>query len=228
MQKNSQKFFAELIGTFVLIFIGAGSVVVDAITGGSVGLLGIAFAHGLALMAMVFVFGAISGTHINPAITIAMLATKKISPKEAGYYILAQLIGAILAAVGLLIIFPKAPSTIALGTTMLNDLFGITLTIGILVETILTFFLALTVFALTQDKRNTTPFAGFAVGMVLAFSILVGGPLTGGALNPARAFGPAFVSGFFENQLVYWVGPIVGALLAAFLYQAIFLNEKKK
>lgn len=226
MDKSSQKYFAELIGTFVLVFIGAGSVVINSMTGTQPGLLGIAFAHGLALMAMVFVFGAISGTHINPAITVAMVAAKKMMPKEGIFYIISQLAGSVLAGIALLAVFPRAPQTVSLGTPSLNLVFGIDFSTGVLVEIILTFLLALTVFALTQDKRNSTPVAGLVIGMVLAFSIIVGGPLTGAALNPARAFGPAIVSGNYANQLVYWIGPIIGALLAATLYSGIFLNER--
>lgn len=225
--KHLEKYFAELIGTFALVFFGAGAVIVNSITGGEPGLLGIALAHGLTLMAMIYVFGSISGTHINPAVTTAMVAAKKMKPTEGIFYIASQLIGATLAGAGLMVIFPKAPSSIALGTTMLNEVFGITFSVGILIEVILTFFLVLTIFALVFDKRNETPFAGFAIGMVLAFSILLGGPLTGGALNPARAFGPAIVSGFFENQLVYWIGPIIGGILAALVYTNLFLREKK-
>ncbi|MEK6941397.1 MAG: MIP family channel protein [archaeon] len=228
MEKQFQKYAAEIIGTFVLVFAGAGAVVTNSLTNGQPGLVGIAFAHGLALMAMVFVFGAISGTHINPAITISMLAAKKISAKESLFYIISQLIGATIAGLALLAIFPTALANVALGTPQLNSVFGITFAVGTLIEIILTFFLALAVFALTQDKRNSTPFVGFAIGMALALSILVGGPLTGGALNPARAFGPAIISGHLENQLVYWIGPIIGAVLATTLYSWIFLKEKKK
>ncbi|MBI2597955.1 MAG: aquaporin [Candidatus Diapherotrites archaeon] len=228
MDKNFQKYAAELIGTFTLVFIGAGAVIVNSITGDALGLLGIAFAHGLALMAMVYAFGAISGTHINPAVTIAMLAAKKIGQKDAIFFIASQLAGSIIASFALLAVFPKVPQSIALGTTMLNEVFGITFAVGTLVEIILTFFLVLTIFALSFDKRNTTPLNGFAIGMVLAFSIMVGGPLTGAALNPARAFGPAIVSGFLDNQGVYWLGPIVGGVLAAILYTWIFLSEKPR
>lgn len=227
MEKNVQKYAAEIIGAFVLVFAGAGAVVTNSLTG-QPGLVGIAFAHGLALMAMVFVFGAISGTHINPAITVSMVAAKKMRPKEGLFYIISQLVGATIAGLALLAIFPTALASVALGTPQLNPALGITFGVGTLIEIILTFFLALTVFSLTQDKRNSTPIAGFAIGMALAFSILVGGPLTGAALNPARAFGPALVSGHLENQLVYWIGPIIGAVLASTLYSWIFLKEKKK
>jgi len=226
MQKDYQKYLAELIGTFALVFVGAGAVVVNAITGGDLGLLGIALAHGFTLMAMIFVFGNISGTHINPAVTVAMVVARKMKVKEGVFYIFSQLVGAIIAGFALFIIFPKAPASIALGTTMLNEVFGITFSVGILIEIILTFFLVLTIFALVFDKRNSTPFAGFAIGMVLAFSIMIGGPLTGAALNPARAFGPAIVSQFFSNHLVYWIGPIVGAIMAALFYKNYFLGEK--
>jgi len=228
MRKDFQKYLAELIGTFALVFIGAGSVIVNAITGGELGLLGIALAHGLTLMAMVYVFGNISGTHINPAVTIAMVFARKMKAKEGLFYIISQLTGALIAGFGLFIIFPKAPESIALGTTMLNEVFGITFSVGILVEIILTFFLVLTIFALVFDRRNQTPVAGFAIGMVLSFGIMVGGPLTGAALNPARAFGPAVVSQFFTNHLVYWIGPIIGGILAALLYTSVFLDEKRK
>jgi len=228
MQKDFKKYIAEVIGTFTLVFIGAGAVIVNSITGGELGLLGIALAHGFALMAMVYIFGNVSGTYVNPAITIALVFARKMNLTEGAYYVVSQLIGAVIAGFALFIIFPKAPASIALGTTMLNEVFGITFSVGILVEIILTFFLALTIFALAFDKRNATPFSGFSIGMVLAFSIMIGGPLTGAALNPARAFGPAVISGFYNNQLVFWIGPIVGAILAVLLYQTVFLGEKRR
>ena len=216
-------FLAEAIGTFALVFIGAGTILADNASGGQVGLLGIALAHGLVLMAMVYATGHVSGGHINPAVTIGLLAGRQIKPKKALFYIFSQVCGALLAGFFLSIIFPSAPGSLHLGAPTLGS--GVSVFAGIAIEAILTFFLVFTVFGVAVDKRAPAGVYGAAIGLVLVFDILAGGVLTGAAMNPARAFGPALASGFLENQAVYWVGPVAGAILAAFVYSRFLLKS---
>ena len=223
---NLKAYLAELIGTFALIFIGAGSVVTDSFANGAVGLTGIALAHGLTIAIMVNCFGHISGGHINPAVTIGFMVTKRIEFGKGLGYIISQLVGATLAGFALRTIFnPAAWSATHLGTTALAQ--GVPFFNGILVEAILTFFLVLTVFATAVDERAPKNVYGFAIGLTITLDILMGGPLTGGAMNPARAFGPAVASGFMDNHLVYWIGPVIGGAVAALLYHHVFMAKNK-
>lgn len=212
-----RKCFAELTGTFGFIFLAAGSVLTNQFAQGMLGSIGIALAHGLALMAMVYAVVNLSGAHLNPAVTIAMWSAKKIKTKEAFGYIISQLIGSAIAAYFLAWIFPLQ-KVLHLGAPALG--MNVTFFGAILIEGILTFLLALTVFGIS-DKNH----AGIALGAVLAGAVLVGGPLTGAALNPARAFGPALASGFWDNHLVYWIGPVIGAVIAGWL--STFLKKKE-
>lgn len=218
-------FVAELVGTFTLVFVGAGAIILDAHTGGGVALLGIAVAHGLALGVAVTITGPTSGGHLNPAVTAAMLATRRIAPGKAGGYIVAQLLGATLAGVLLKGLYPaEAVARSTLGTPALGP--GVTFGQGIVIEAILTFLLLFTIFAVAVDPRGPQHIGGFCIGLTVAFDILAGGPLTGAAMNPARTFGPALAAGFWDNHLVYWIGPLLGGLLGAFLYQALILPRK--
>ena len=212
-----RKYLAELIGTFGFIFLAAGSVLTNQFAQGVIGNIGIALAHGLALMAMVYAVVSISGAHINPAVTIAMWATRKIKTKDACWYILSQLIGSVIAAILLAWIFPLQ-KVLNLGAPALG--INVTFFGAILIEIVLTFLLALAVFGVS-DKNHV----GLALGAVLTGAVLVGGPLTGAALNPARAFGPALVSGFWKNHLVYWIGPVVGAVMAGWLHTLLKKKE---
>lgn len=221
---DSKKLISEFVGTFALVFIGAGSVATNYISSGALGLVGIAAAFGLVVMAMIYATGHISGTHINPAVTIALVVTKKMDVKDAVPYIISQLAGAAVAGMTLAVIFPTAIAGVHLGTTGLGKDVGFGT--GILVEAILTFLLVFTIFGAAVDKRAPAGFAGFAIGMVVLFDILVGGPLTGGSMNPARTFGPALASGYWANHLVYWVGPIIGGVVAALMYEGVFAEKK--
>lgn len=222
--KYLRPLIAEAIATFALVFIGAGSVIVNALWANSLGLVGIAFAHGLVLLSMIYATAHISGAHINPAVTLAMLATRNIEPKKAASYIVAQLFGAAVAGLLLLVIFPAGVAQAHLGAPALGS--GIGMLKGTLVEAILTFFLVFTIFGAAVDPKGKVPAFGIAIGLVLVFDILFGGALTGAAMNPARAFGPALASSYWENHLVYWAGPIIGALAAALVYK-FGLMEKK-
>jgi MIP family channel proteins len=211
---------AELIGTFTLIFIGAGSVMADALSGGKLGLTGIGLAHGLAIATMVSATGHISGGHLNPAVTAAFMATGRMSASNGVTYVVAQLLGASLAAFFLTASFPEAIRTATmLGTPALGT--GITAGAGIIVEAVLTFFLVLVVFGTAVDGRGPKV-GGLFIGLVIAMDIMAGGPLTGGAMNPARAFGPALFSGMWGSHAVYWIGPLLGGLLAGWVYHSVF------
>jgi len=222
---SGKAFLAEAVATFSLVFIGAGSILANEITGGGLGLIGIAFAHGLVLMAMIYATGHISGGHINPAVTISMWFTKKIGTKKAIGYIVSQLIGASIAGFLLASIFVSAPASLHLGVTDLAA--GISMGQGILLEAVLTFFLVFIIFGTAVDQRAPKGFYGLAIGLVLTFDILVGGALTGASMNPARTFGPAIVSGYWVNHIVYWIGPIIGAITAAVIYNYGLLTGKK-
>jgi len=218
-------FVAELVGTFYLVFVGAGAIILDAHTGGGVTLLGIAAAHGLALRIAASITIPISGGHLNPAVTIAMLATKRIAAGKAGGYIVAQLVGATVAGVLLKGFYPaQAVAKSNLGTPALGP--GVTFAQGVVIETILTFLLLFTIFGVAVDPRAPQHITGFCIGLTVAFDILAGGPLSGASMNPARTFGPALAAGFWANHLVYWIGPVLGGLLGAFLYQGLVLPRK--
>lgn len=212
-------FLAELIGTFTLIFVGAGSIIANKLTGGAVGVTGIALAHGLAIGVMVTGLGHISGGKFNPAITFGLALGSKVPPLRALLEVAAQLIGAVLGAVALNSVYPlSASEAVTLGTPNLAS--GVEFWQGIIAEAIVTFFLVFTVFTMAVDRRNlnVASLAGLMIGLSIVFGILAIGGITGAALNPARAFGPALISGSWTNQIVYWVGPLLGGAMAAGIY----------
>ncbi len=216
---------AELIGTFGFVFIGAGSVITNTLTHGAVGLVGIALATGLALAIMITIFAATSGGHINPAVTVGFLVTRRIAPLLGLLYIVAQLVGATLAGLLLRVMYPQAVWQAALlGTPNLAP--GVSFGLGVLIEAVLTFFLLLAVFGTAVDPR-APKIGGFGIGLTVIVDILVGGPLTGASMNPARTFGPALAGGFWQNDLVYWIGPIIGAVIAASIYEYVILRPRR-
>lgn len=217
MGDDAKTYLAEVIGTFALCFIGAGAIITNQMTNGAVGLIGIALAHGIVLAVMISALGNISGAHFNPAVTIGLLVGNKISGGKAIGYIISQLVGGIIAGLLLRTIFPVSVWTpVNLGTPGLGQ--GVSVGTGVLVEIILTFFLVIAVYGTAVDDR-APKIGGFGIGLVLVFNILMGGPLTGASMNPARTFGPAVASGFWGAHWIYWVGPIVGGILAAIAYK---------
>jgi len=210
---------AEFLGTFMLVFFGAGAMMTNSFPKGDFGILGIALAYGLAMAIGVSATMAISGGHLNPAVTTAMLAIRRIDAKTAALYIAVQLVGAIAAAYALHLVLPTGVTKVlALGTPAITA--TITLGKAIAIEALLTFFLMSAMLG-TTVSAEAPKVAGFGVGLTLFIGVLFGGPLTGAALNPARAFGPALVSGQWISQSVYWIGPILGALVAAFLWEKV-------
>jgi len=210
---------AEALGTFLFFFVGAGSVVLAGHLPGADagGLVGVALAHGLALAVLVSAFGAISGAHFNPAVTFGVWVAGRIEPARAGLYVAAQLAGALGAGLALRAIFPEASwQPVALGTPAVDS--GIGVGGAIVVEAILTVLLVVAVFGTAIDRR-APKLGGMAIGLAVAADILMGGPLTGAAMNPARWFGPAVASGTFADWYVWWIGPLVGAAVAALVYR---------
>ena len=219
----------NLLGTFVLVFVGTGSAVV---AGKSIGFLGIALAFGIAVLVMVYAIGPISGCHINPAITIAMLANKKIGSKDAALYIVAQCIGAVIASLLLLAVMTGLPgydlATNGLGQNGYGVASpgGFSLLSGFIAEVVFTFIFLMVIFGAT-GKAAPAGFAGLAIGLSLAMIHLVCIPITGTSVNPARSLGPALVAGgtALSQLWMFIVAPIIGALIAAFVWRYLFEDK---
>lgn len=222
MPSLARRLTAEALGTFGLVFVGAAVVVVNGgFPNSGIGLLGIALAHAIVLSVMITATMTISGGHLNPAVTIGLLITRRIDAASAAAYIVTQLVSACVAAYLVKLLFPReAVRNAMLGVPVIAN--SVTLGQAIGIELILTFFLMSAVFG-TAISPDAPRVAGFGIGLVLLFDILVGGPLTGAAMNPARAFGPAVASGEWVGHLAYWIGPIVGAILAALLWEYVLL-----
>jgi MIP family channel proteins len=227
MYTTFQKLFAEFLGTFALVFFGVGAICADRFlqTSGGIGLLGIALASGLAMAIMVSSLSHISGGHFNPAITIGFWVTKRIGTLDAFLYWAAQLLGGIAAAFLLRPIIPEETwHAVALGTpSLLRDFPALS---AMILEAVASFFLVLVFFATAVDDRGTfRAIAGFGIGLIMTLGILVIGPFTGAAMNPARAFGPALAAHHWTNQGVYWIGPLAGGFLAGLLYNSLYLKK---
>ena len=224
MGSDSKKLFVEFLGTCIFFFIGAGVIITNQFSNGAVGLLGIAIAHGVTLAVMISAFGGISGGHFNPAVTFGVMVSRRISVALGLQYMVAQLIGGVLAGLLLHVVFPsELCASVHLGTPAVAG--GVSLGTAVLIEAILTFALVTSVFGTAIDPR-APKIGGFGIGLTVLVDILVGGPLTGASMNPARTFGPGLVAGFWENHWVYWVGPLIGGGLAGFVYET-FIMEKK-
>ena len=211
---NTKNLVAEFVGTFALIFIGAGALAI-----GQANLLSVALAHGLVIVVFAYAYGHISGTHINPAVTLGLLIAGEIEFVAAIGYWIVQFLGGILGAVVLNAVLPDAGD---LGVTILGE--GVGVGQGLVVEIVLTFFLVNTIFN-TAVSGKAGNFAGLAIGLTLVFCILMGGPLTRASLNPARTLGPAIVSGNYADIWLYFVGPPVGAALAALFYIGVLKDK---
>jgi aquaporin TIP len=209
---------AEFIGTFALIFIGAGSIAFART------LTDIALAHGLVIAVFVSALGFISGGHFNPAITLGFVLTRRIATPLAVVYWVVQFGAATLAALTLKAVLPSAIETqSSLGAPALGG--GIGAGAGVVIEAILTFFLVFVVFATAVDPRGAfKQIAGLAIGFTITLDILMGGVLTGAAMNPARAFGPQLVGDHWKNGWVWYVGPFAGGVIAATLYELLYLR----
>ena len=224
----SRKLICEFVGTFALVFVGAGSIVASQTVGGGVsgaGLVTVALAHGLVIATMVSAVGHISGGHFNPAVSIGAWVTQKMGFRDLGVYIAAQLAGAVAGAGVLRLALPKGFwDSVALGTPTISVSDGQ----AVLIEAVLTFFLVWVVYATAIDPEGSFgKVAGLAIGFVITMDIMMGGPFTGAAMNPARALGPALMTGTWGSQWVYWVGPIAGGVLAGTIYDLFILRRQE-
>ncbi len=209
-----RRYAAEFVGTFLLVFAGPGAVVINEVSGGGVGSLGIGLSFGLAVMAAIYSIGHISGAHINPAVTVAFALTRHFPWSLVPAYVLSQLLGASAASAVHLALFGDVAN---LGATVPS---GSPLqALGL--ELILTLFLMFVVSSVATDVRAVGQAAAIAIGGYVALAATFAGPIAGASMNPARSFGPALLSGTWTAQWVYWAGPIVGAVLGALLYRYV-------
>ena len=216
---------AEFVGTFALVFVGAGSIVVAAPGGDA--LLAVALAHGLTIAVMASAVGHISGGHFNPAVTLGFLVTGRMAPALAAAYWLSQFLAAVAGALLVKWLFPgDAVDRARLGVPALGDPVGAGA--GVALEAILTFLLVWVIFATAADPGGAfKSISGLAIGLTITVDILAGGPLTGAAMNPARAFGPQLVHNTWTDGWVWYVGPLVGGAAAALLYEWLYLRPAR-
>jgi MIP family channel proteins len=222
---HGRALIAEAAGTFMFVSVGAGSIVANQMSGGAIGVVGVALAHGLGLAVAVSAFGPISGGHFNPAVTFGLFLADKHPRGRVLTYWAAQLVGGLAAGIFLLIAFQHVPSAIDathLGTPALAA--GVNPVSGIVIETVLTLFLLWAVFG-TAVSPKAPRIAGFGIGLTVAADILMGGPLTGAAMNPARWAGTAFPARFLTDGYVYWIGPLLGGALGGLSYKYFFSPE---
>ena len=230
---NPRAWFAEAIATYALVFFGPLAIILAAVvfgTGLSIqAIVMISLAHGAAIGLMVYTFGHVSGAHINPAVTISMLVTRRIGIKDGIAYIVFQLIGAIAAAASLKAILPDLGAKVNFGTQGgPSELLNHSAMSGLAVELILTFFLVTVIFMTAVHKKAPAGMYGLAIGGMIFLIHLVGVPLTGASVNPARTFGPALISGYWDFHWIYWVGPIIGAIIAGLIMNYVFVKKAEQ
>jgi MIP family channel proteins len=223
MKDAWRHFAAEFIGTFALVFIGGGAIITTPLLGLQAIVMNVAFAHGLILALLVTATMRISG-HLNPAVTAGFLVTRRIDPMMAVVYWIAQFTGAVVAAYALKALYPPVVAEAThLGAQRISS--DVTLGKAIVLEAFATFFLVFVVFGTAVDPKGPRV-GGFAIGLTVTADIFAIGPLTGASMNPARSLGPAVVANFYEGQAAYWIGPLLGGILAAVLYDQLFLRRQ--
>ena len=227
---NPRAWFAEAIATYALVFFGPLAIILSVVAFGDglsiESIIMISLGHGAAIGLMVYAFGHISGAHINPAVTIPMMITKRISVADGIGYIIFQLIGAVVAAFSLKAILPEIGAKVNFGTQGgPSELLNSSIMAGITVEIILTFFLVTIIFLTAVHKKAPAGIHGISIGGMVFLLHLVGVPLTGASMNPARTFGPAVVSGFWELHWLYWLAPIIGGIIAGVIMNYVFVNK---
>jgi MIP family channel proteins len=222
MDQGPKSYWAEFLGTFALCFIGQGAIVMQQ-AAGTGSLLVVAVAHGLALATMISALGQWSGAHFNPAVTLGFVFTGRMSLTSAITYWVSQLSGAIVASFLLRSVVPgEAGEAVHFGVPMLAA--GVSVGQGLLLEFVMTFFLVTAVWGTAVDERGPR-IGGFGIGLTVCMDILVGGPLTGAAMNPARAFGAACASGVWTHHWLYWVAPMLGGITAARIYKSLLSSR---
>ena len=209
-----QAYIAEAIDTFTLVFAGTGAMIVDDITGGEVTHVGVALTFGLVVMVMIYTLGNISGAHINPAVTVGFWCARCFPSERVLPYIASQMIGAILASTLLRLLFPT------------HTLLGMTVPTGpttqsFVLEIVLTFLLMFVIACAAMEAQEKALRSGVAIGAIIGLEALFAGPISGASMNPARSLGPAIVPFNFSAQWIYVVAPLVGAALAAVVYQDV-------
>jgi len=233
---NPRAWLAEAIATFGLVFFGPLSVILAVVAFGDglsiEAIIMISLGHGGAIALMVYAFGHVSGAHINPAVTIPMIITKKIGLKDGIGYILFQIMGAVIATLSLKALFPIIGEKVLWGAhSGPSELLGNSVMSGLAVEIILTFFLVVVIFMTAVHKKAPKSVYGAAIGGMVFLLHLVGVPLTGASMNPARSFSPAVVSGdagLWEIQWLYWVGPIIGGIIAGVIMNYLYVKPGEK
>jgi MIP family channel proteins len=221
-QKTWQAVFAELIATLLFVFVGAGTVVIIGGVADAGGLVAVALAHGLTIALLVAAIARISGGHINPAVTFGAVITGRMKLSTGALYVGAQLAGAVIGALLLeAVLVGEVEGNLGAHALNLNVLDG--KGAGVMVEAVLTFVLVFTVFATAMDPRGMANLAPIAIGLAVLVDHLIGVPLTGASMNPARSFGPALVADFWTDHWVYWLGPLIGGGLAALVYYLTFM-----
>lgn len=216
-----RKLIAEFVGTFTLIFAGVGAVLSTQGTN----LVAVALAHGLAIAVMGTALGHISGGAFNPAVTIGLWVTRRMPAVDAVSYIVVQLVAGTVAALVLSYLFSDTlVEQVHLGATLLAP--GVSPVQGIVIETLLTFFLVMAIFGTALDAR-APQLGALLIGLTIAMDIAAAGPMTGASMNPARSLGPAIAAGEWTNHAVYWIGPILGAVAAALLYEFAFAEKRE-
>lgn len=208
---DTRRLIAESLGTFFLVLVGPGAVMVDAYSGGAVGHTGVALAFAFVVTTMVYALGHLSGAHINPAVTIGFWSARRFPSREVVPYVIAQSLGAVAASITLRVTIGPIGH---LGATLP----ALSLGAAFVIEALLSFALMFVIMAVATDERAADGFAGIAVGLTVGFCALTGGPLTGASMNPARSFGPALVGGMWTAQWIYWAAPILGMVAAAHVY----------
>ncbi len=217
-------YFAEFLGTFVFVFVASSAVLSNNFYG-DIGTVGVALATGLSLSAMVFATVSISGGHINPAVTLALWLTQKIEAARAIFYILAQVLASFAAGGAVFFLYGQRAMELSLGGPMLAS--GVSMQTAVILEAILTAVLVFSVFATMVGKQGPGSFGPLVVGLVVVVASIATGPVTGAALNPARALGPLVMSGKFDTLAVWVVGPAAGSLFGI-IYEVVFLRKGKK
>jgi aquaporin NIP len=209
-----KKYYAEVIGTFALVFCGTGAIIINQETAGVISHAGIAFTFGLIVMVMIYALGPISGAHLNPAVTIAFTVAGRFSAKQILPYVVSQAIGAFLASLTLKFLFTS------------NEFLGSTLPRGtdlqsFILETILTFFLMLVIIHVATGSKEQGMFAGLAIGSTVLLEAMFAGPICGASMNPIRSLSPAIVSGHLEHLWIYLTAPVLGAVLAILIWNVL-------